>query len=60
MLFQIFFENSSAYINELKQKMETMENEQKAMCAYYISLQYENKKDEYHAQKYRELSKRLF
>ncbi len=60
MLFQIFFENSSAYINELKQKMETMENEQKAMCAYYISLQYENKKDEYHAQKYRELSKHLF
>lgn len=45
MLFQIFFENSSAYINELKQKMETMENEQKAMCAYYISLQYENKKE---------------
>ena len=60
MLFQIFFENSFAYIDELKQRMKTMENEQKAMCAYYISLQYENKKDEYHAQKYREFSKHLF
>lgn len=60
MLFQIFFEDSFAYIDEMKQKMKEMKDEQKAMCAYYISLQYENKKDEYHAQKYRELSKQLF
>lgn len=59
-LFQIFFEDSFAYIDEMKQKMKEMKDEQKAMCAYYISLQYENKKDEYHAQKYRELSKQLF
>lgn len=59
MLYNIFFEQKYDYIEEWKARMETLPNEQKVMCAYYISMQYKNKKDYEQAEKYEQLAKKL-
>ncbi len=58
MLYNIFFKNSYAYINELEKNMEFYTKEQKAMAYYYISMQYKNMNNMEKANEYKEKSKK--
>lgn len=60
MIYEIFFKKSSKYIDDLKEKMNVMENEQKGMAAYFISVQYRNMNNVKKVEEYEQISKQYF